>query len=142
MATKIFINLAVDNPDRSAAFFSGLGFTFNPQYTDENATCMIIAENIFAMLIAKNRFKDFTKKEICDTSRFTEVLLAIDAESREKVDEMAKKALATGGSVSLEPQDQGWMYSQSFNDPDGHQWEIFYMNENTNEQVNDDRDLN
>ena len=142
MATKIFINLAVENLDRSVDFFTGLGFTFNPLFTDENAACLVVADNIFAMLVVKNRFTDFTKKEICDTSRFTEVLLALDAESREKVDEIVNNALAAGGTVYMEPQEQGAMYSRGFTDPDGHQWEIFYMKESTNGQVNDDRDLN
>ena len=129
MATKVFINLSVENLDKSIDFFTTLGFTFNPQFTDENAACMIIAENIFAMLILKNRFRDFTKKEICDASEFTEVLIAIDAESREKVDEMIKTAVASGGSIYMESQDHGWMYTHSFADPDGHQWEVLYMEE-------------
>ncbi len=127
MATKVFINLSVENLDKSIDFFTRLGFSFNPQFTDENAACMIIAENIFVMLILKNRFRDFTKKEICNAKEFTEVLIAIDAESRDKVDEMIKTAIASGGSVYSEPQDHGWMYTHSFADPDGHQWEVLFM---------------
>lgn len=129
MASKIFFNLAVKDLKKSIAFFTKLGFTFNPQFTDESATCMIIAENIFAMLVTEERFKDFTKKEICNAHKNTEVLLAMDTESREKVDEMVKNAVDAGGSIYMEPQDHGWMYGHSFADLDGHQWEIFYMDE-------------
>lgn len=129
MASKIFVNLAVKDLKKSIVFFTKLGFTFNPQFTDESATCMIIAENIFAMLVTEERFKDFTKKEICNAHKNTEVLLAIDAETKEKVDEMVKNAVDAGGSIYMEPQDDGWMYGHSFADLDGHQWEIFYMDE-------------
>ncbi|MFV5702986.1 VOC family protein [Flavobacterium sp. XS2P12] len=129
MASKIFVNLAVKDLKKSIVFFTKLGFTFNPQFTDESATCMIIAENIFAMLLTEERFKDFTKKEICNAHKNTEVLLAIDTETKEKVDEMVKNAVDAGGSIYMEPQDDGWMYGHSFADLDGHQWEIFYMDE-------------
>ena len=129
MASKIFINLAVKDLKKSIDFFTKLGFSFNPQFTDEQATCMIIGENIFAMLVTEQRFKDFTKKEICNAHKNTEVLIAIDADSREKVDEMVKTAVDAGGSIYMEPQDHGWMYGHSFADLDGHQWEIFYMDE-------------
>jgi predicted lactoylglutathione lyase len=129
MASKIFINLAVKDLKKSIDFFTKLGFSFNPQFTDEQATCMIIAENIFAMLVTEQRFKDFTKKEICNANKNTEVLLAMDAESKEKVDEMVKNAVDAGGTIYMEPQDHGWMYGHSFADLDGHQWEIFYMDE-------------
>ncbi|MDI6034825.1 VOC family protein [Flavobacterium sp. LB2P84] len=129
MASKIFINLAVKDLKKSIDFFTSLGFSFNPQFTDEQATCMIIGENIFAMLVTEQRFKDFTKKEICNANKNTEVLLAMDAESKEKVDEMVKNAVDAGGTIYMEPQDHGWMYGHSFADLDGHQWEIFYMDE-------------
>ena len=129
MATKIFANLAVKNLEKSMAFFSKVGFSFNPQFTDNQNACMIIGENIFAMLLEEDRFKGFTKKEICDATKYTEVLVAIDVESREKVDELVKKAVNAGGSIYMNPQDHGWMYGHSFADLDGHQWEIFYMNE-------------
>ncbi|HLF51936.1 VOC family protein [Flavobacterium sp.] len=129
MARKIFVNLAVKDLNKSIVFFTQLGFSFNPQFTDEHATCMVIADNIFAMLLVEERFKDFTKKEICDARKSTEVLIALDAESREKVDEMVRKAVEAGGSIYMESQDYGWMYSQSFEDLDGHQWEILYMDE-------------
>jgi predicted lactoylglutathione lyase len=130
MATKIFLNLAVKDLKKSIGFFTTLGFSFNPQFTDEHATCMIIGENIFAMLVTEQRFKDFTKKEICNAHKNTEVLIAIDADSREKVDEMVKTAVDAGGSIYMESQDHGWMYGHSFADLDGHQWEIMYMDEN------------
>lgn len=129
MATKIFINLPVRNLQKSIDFFTKLGFTFNPQFTDDKATCMIIGENIFAMLLVEDRFKDFTRKPISDASKTTEVLIALDAESREKVDEMIKKAVEAGGTTYAQPQDHGWMYGHSFADLDGHQWEILYMDE-------------
>ncbi|TDE41665.1 glyoxalase/bleomycin resistance/extradiol dioxygenase family protein [Flavobacterium rhamnosiphilum] len=129
MASKIFINLAVKDLKKSIDFFTTLGFSFNPQFTDEHATCMIIGENIFAMLVTEQRFKDFTKKEICNAHKNTEVLLAMNADNRETVDEMVKNAVDAGGSIYMEPQDHGWMYGHSFADLDGHQWEIFYMDE-------------
>ena len=129
MATKIFVNLPVKDLQKSIQFFTKLGFTFNPEFTDDKATCMIIGENIFAMLLVEERFKDFTKKEICDAHKSTEVLLAIDTESREKIDELVQKAVDAGGSTYAEPKDHGWMYYHSFADLDGHQWELLYMDQ-------------
>ena len=129
VAKQIFVNLPVKDLKRSVDFFTALGFTFNPQFTDENATCMIIGENIYAMLLVDRFFGTFTKKAISDASKTTEVLTALSLESREKVDEIANKALASGGSVNKEPQDHGWMYGRSFQDPDGHIWELLYMDE-------------
>jgi len=129
MTTKIFINLPVKDLNKSIEFFTALGFTFNPKFTDETATCMIIGENIFAMLLTEKRFKDFTKKEIADASKTTEVLIAIDVESKEKVVEMTEKAVAAGGSIYMDPADHGWMYQHSFADLDGHQWELLFMDE-------------
>jgi uncharacterized protein len=130
MATKIFVNLPVKDLQRSMNFFSHLGFSFNPQFTDEKAACLVIAEgSIYAMLITEPFFKTFTKKEISDSTKTTEVLLALDAESRKAVDEMVRKAIQAGGSTYMDPQDHGWMYGHSFADPDGHQWEILYMDE-------------
>jgi len=129
MATKIFVNLPVKDLKNSIDFFTQLGFTFNQQFTDDKATCMIIGDNIFAMLMVEERFKDFTKKQICDAKKNTEVLLALDAKTRAEVDELVKKAVAAGGSIYAEPADHGWMYQHSFADPDGHQWELLYMDE-------------
>ena len=129
MTTKIFVNLPVKNLNKTIEFFTKLGFKFNPQFTDENATCMIVGEDIFVMLLVEKFFKTFTKKEICDTSKNTEVIVALSVEGREKVDKMINKAIEAGGRESREPQDHGWMYGRSFEDINGHIWEIIYMDE-------------
>lgn len=129
MAKQIFINLPVKDLNKSVAFFTKLGFSFNPQFTDEKATCMIIGENIFAMLLVEPFFKTFTKKEIANAHTSTEVLIALDATSRDEVKSMVSKAVAAGGTQYMDPQDHGWMYQHSFADLDGHQWEILYMDE-------------
>jgi len=129
MATQIFVNLPVKDLNKTIQFFTKLGFTFNPQFTDENATCMIVGKDIFVMLLVEKFFKTFTKKEICDTAKNTEAILALTAESREKVDQMIGKVVEAGGEESREPQDHGWMYGRAFHDIDGHLWEIIYMDE-------------
>jgi hypothetical protein len=130
MATKIFVNLPVKNLQKSIEFFTKLGFSFNPQFTDENATCMIIGEDIFAMLLVEAFFKTFTRKEICDATKSTEAIIALSADSRERVDEITSRAIDAGGTTYREPQDHGWMYQKSFQDLDGHLWEIIYMDMN------------
>lgn len=127
MAKQIYVNLPVKNLQKTMEFFSKLVFNFNPQFTDDKAACMIIGENIYAMLLTEPFFKSFTQKEISDAEQTTEVILAIDAESRAAVDDMIKKAVEAGGKVYKEPQDHGWMYGQGFADIDGHQWEVLYM---------------
>lgn len=127
MATQIYVNLPVKDLNKSIEFFTRLGFKFNPQFTDENATCMIVNESIFVMLLVEKFFKTFTKKEICDAEKSTEVLLAVTQESREKVDNLVSNAVKAGGTTYSEPQDHGWMYQRAFADLDGHQWEIFFM---------------
>ena len=129
MTTKIFLNLPAKDLNKTIEFFTKLGFKFNPQFTDENATCMIVGEDIFVMLLVEKFFKTFTKKEICDTSKNTEVIVALSVEGREKVDQMINKAIEAGGRESREPQDHGWMYGRSFEDINGHIWEIIYMDE-------------
>jgi len=129
MAKKIFINLPVKDLKKTMAFFEKLGFLFNMQFTDDNAACMIIGENIYAMLLLEKFFKTFTNKEIADANKLTEVLIAIDVESREEVGEMIRKAVDAGGVTYRNPQDHGWMYGHSFADLDGHQWEVLYMDE-------------
>ncbi len=129
VVAKIFVNLPVKDLNNTIDFFTKLGFKFNPQFTDENATCMIVGEDIFVMLLVEKFFKIFTKKEICDTSKDTEVIVALSVESREKVDQMINKALESGGKESREPQDHGWMYGRSFEDINKHLWEIIYMDE-------------
>lgn len=131
MATQIFVNLPVKDLNKTIAFFTRLGFTFNPQFTDENATCMIVGKDIFVMLLVEKFFKTFTSKEICDTAKDAEAILALSAESKEKVDEMISKATEAGGKESRKPQDYGWMYGRGFQDMDGHLWEIFYMDESS-----------
>jgi predicted lactoylglutathione lyase len=127
MATKIFVNLPVKDLNKSVEFFTKLGYTFNPQFTDENATCMIVSDDIFVMLLVEKFFKKFTKKEISNASQTTEVILALSADSREKVDEMVKKAVEAGATTPNEKQDQGFMYGWGFQDLDGHLWEVMYM---------------
>jgi predicted lactoylglutathione lyase len=127
MAKEMFVNLPVKDLERSKAFFRALGYGFNPRFTDENAACLVIGENIYAMLLVEKFFKTFTKKEIADTTRSTEVITALAYESKAKVDEIAGLAFANGGSPSNEPYDLGWMYGKSFQDPDGHLWEAFWM---------------
>ena len=127
MATKIFVNLPVKDLSKSIAFFTHLGFSFNPQFTDEKATCMIINDDAYVMLLVESFFKTFTKKEITDAKKSAEAILALSADSREKVDKMADKALEAGGVASLAPQDHGFMYQRSFQDPDGHLWEVLWM---------------
>src|SRR5437867_7818738 len=129
MATKIFVNLPVKDLDRSKEFFTRLGFSFNEQFTDDKAACLVIGENIFAMLLREEFFKRFTKKESADAKKTTEALIAIDAESGQQVDDIVKKAAEAGGSIYRDAEDHGWMYGQSFADLDGHQWEILYMDE-------------
>ena len=129
MATKIFVNRPVKDLKRSIEFFTKLGFSFNEQFTDDKAACLVLGENLYSMLITEPFFKTFTKKEIADASKITEVLICLDVESREKVDELAKKAVEAGGSLYREPQDHGWMYYQCFADLDGHQWEVMYADE-------------
>lgn len=127
MATKIFVNLPVKNLDRSVEFFTKLGFSFNAQFTDETATCMVVSEDIFVMLLTEAKFKEFTPNPICDATRSTEVLVCLSSESREEVDKMISKAVAAGGTTYSEPQDYGFMYSHGFQDLDGHIWETMFM---------------
>jgi uncharacterized protein len=127
MTTKIFINLPVKDLKKSIDFFTKLGFTFNPQFTNEEGTCMIINDESFIMLLVEKFFKTFTKKEICDSAKSTEVIIAISAESKEKVDQLVNKAMDSGATKYSETQDQGWMYQRSFQDIDGHLWEVVYM---------------
>ncbi|WP_457971838.1 VOC family protein [Arthrobacter sp. D1-17] len=127
MATQIFVNLPVSDLDKSVEFFTALGFTFNPDYTDENATCMVINDNAYVMLLVEGFFKTFTSKDIVDARRSTEVIMAFSADSREGVDGLYNKAIDAGGSSSQPAQDYGFMYSRSFQDPDGHLWEVMWM---------------
>lgn len=127
MTTKIFVNLAVKDLTKSKAFFEQLGYSFNPQFTNEDAACMVISDTIFAMLLTEPFFKKFTSKEIVDAKKSTEVLVCLSAESRAQVDEIVRKAVAAGGRIYNDPQDHGFMYGHGFEDLDGHQWEFAFM---------------
>lgn len=128
MNKQIFVNLPVTDLTKSKAFFAALGYTFNPQFTDENAACMIISDDsIYAMLLTRDFFKTFTAKHIADAREVTEVLTCLSCESREEVDQQVAKAVAAGGKAHRAPQDYGFMYSHGFEDLDGHIWELAYM---------------
>jgi predicted lactoylglutathione lyase len=128
MTRRIFVNLPVKDLEKSMAFFKALGFSFNPQFTDATAACMVISDDIFSMLLTREKFAEFTRKEIADARKTTEVLTALSADSREEVDQLVDAALEAGGKESGEPKDYGFMYYRSFDDLDGHTWEIVWMN--------------
>lgn len=135
---QIFVNLAVRDLKKSMEFFSALGFGFNMKFTDDKAACMIIREDAsYVMLLAEPFFKTFTKREVCDTSQHTEALLALSCESRGKVDELVKKAVAGGGAHANDPTDHGFMYAWSFYDPDGHHWEVLWMDPGADQESQD-----
>ncbi len=136
MATQIFVNLPVKNLNKAVDFFTQLGYSFNPQFTDETATCMIVSDTIFVMLLTEAKFKTFTPKAICDATKSTEVLICLSCQSRAEVDGMVKKAVAAGGSTYNEPQDHGFMYAHGYQDLDGHIWELVYMDSSAVNQNN------
>jgi uncharacterized protein len=125
----LFVNLAVADLDRSVEFFTKLGFTFNPEFTDETATCMIVSEQAFVMLLTQAKFREFITTDVSDPTTQTEVLMAISATSRDEVDVLADKAIAAGGSHASNPIEMDFMYARSFRDPDGHIWEVTWMDE-------------
>jgi len=127
MHSQIFVNLPVKDLKRAVDFYAKLGYSFNPQFTDENATCMIVGENLFVMLLVEKFFSTFTSKAIADTSRATEVLTCVSCHIRAQVDELVSKARAAGGKVPRQPQDHGFMYGHGYEDLDGHTWELVYM---------------
>lgn len=127
MSKQVFINLPVADLPTSMAFFKALGFSHNPQFTDDTAACIVISETIFVMLLTHSKFRVFTPKSICDTTKSAEVLLCLSCESRSQVDDLVAKAVAAGGSIYANPKDYGFMYQHSFADPDGHQWELIHM---------------
>jgi predicted lactoylglutathione lyase len=130
MNRKIFVNLPVHDLQKSMEFFSALGFDFNRQFTDDKAACMVINGDAFVMLLAEPFFKTFTKRDVADTSKSTEALLALSCESRADVDAIVRKAIDAGGSHAMDPMDQGFMYGWSFYDLDGHHWEVLWMDPN------------
>lgn len=137
MSRMMFVNLPVTDLGKSIEFFSRLGFEFNPQFTDETATCMIVGETNFVMLLTREKFSSFTPGlEICDTGKSTEVLVCLSADSRAEVDALLDKAVAAGGSNFRDPEDYGFMYGRSFRDLDGHIWEIMWMDAAAVQQAN------
>ena len=129
MAKQIFVNLPVRDLEKSKAFYLALGHSINPKFTDDNAACVVVSDTIYFMLLKREYFQTFTDRKICDTSREVQVLLALDTDGRPQVDALMEKVLANGGSEAGTPRDYGFMYQRSFADPDGHVFEVFYMNE-------------
>ena len=127
MISKIFVNLPVKDLDKSMAFFKAIGFSFNTQFTDKTAACMVMSDDIYAMLLTHDKVKQFTEKQIADANKTTEVLTALAVESKAKVHELADKAIKAGAKEPRQPQDYGFMFARSFEDPDGHIWEVFWM---------------
>ncbi|MFI1564552.1 VOC family protein [Streptomyces sp. NPDC020490] len=123
----IFVNLATDDVEASKKFFTELGYTINPQFSTDDCACVVISDTIIAMLLSKQHYATFTKKEIADSRKTSEVLVCLSAESREKVDELVDRAITAGGSIAGETQDHGFMYGRAFDDLDGHTWEVVWM---------------
>ena len=130
MHKQIFVNLPVKDIDRTRAFFGSLGFSFNPQFSDDKALCMVISEHIYVMLLQESYFQTFTTKPVADAKTSTEVLTCLSCGSREEVDALVAKALAAGGRAPNEHKDYGFMYQHGFEDLDGHVWELMYMDPN------------
>ncbi len=124
---KIFVNLPIKDVQRSRAFFASLGYTFNEQFSNEQAFCMVISESIYVMMLVEPFFQTFTKKPVADATQRTEVLTCLSCTSRAEVDELVAKAVAAGGKAPVAPQDHGFMYGHGYEDLDGHQWELTYM---------------
>ena len=127
MTRQIYVNLPVNNLDKTKIFFTALGFSFESKFTNDSAACMVVGENIFVMLLVESFFKTFTKKEICNASTSTEVLVCLSCDSRAQVKDLVLRATAAGGTISREPQDHGFMYAHGFEDLDGHSWELIFM---------------
>jgi predicted lactoylglutathione lyase len=131
MNRQIYINIAVNDLPKSRSFYNALGFSFNDQFCDETAACLVISDTIHAMLLTKEKFASFAPNGLCDSSKANEALNCLTCESRAEVDELVKKAVAAGGKVYNEPQDHGFMYAHGFQDIDGHVWELAYMEQQT-----------
>lgn|SRR5690554_3735976 len=127
MSRQIFVNLPVKDLDASVRFFTALGFEFNPEFTDANATCMVVSDNIFVMLLVEAYFRTFTDRTLVDARKQTEVLVCLSCGSDAEVDDLVAKAVAAGGKAHRSPQDHGFMYGHGFEDPDGHVWELVHM---------------
>lgn len=137
MNKQIYVNLPVKDLERSKAFFGALGFSFNPEYSNQDAACMVVSEDIYVMLLTEPFFQGFTKKPIADAKKSTEVLVCLSCDSRAAVDEMAARAKAAGGAWPNEPKDYGFMYQHGFEDLDGHMWELAYMESMPEQQAQD-----
>jgi predicted lactoylglutathione lyase len=135
MSTKIFVNLPVNDLGESMGFFKKLGFSFNAQFTDDTAACMVVSEDAYVMLLTHQKFEAFAPNPICDATESTEVLVALSCENRGKVDEVVAKAVGAGGHTYNKPKDYGFMYGHGFQDLDGHVWEVFYMDPNAKNRV-------
>ncbi|AHC47697.1 VOC family protein [Achromobacter xylosoxidans] len=127
MHKQIFVNLPIADMAKSQAFFKSLGFSFNPQFTNDQGACMVVSDNIYVMLLVKDFFQGFTNKPVVDAKGATESLIALSCESRAEVDDLVARAKAAGGTAPRPPQDHGFMYGHGFDDLDGHIWEVFYM---------------
>lgn len=127
MPKQIFVNLPIADMQNSQAFFKSLGFSFNPQFTNDQGACMVVSDDIYVMLLVTDFFQTFTGKPVADANKSTEVLIALSCDSRAEVDDLVARALAAGGSAPRQPQDHGFMYAHGFEDLDGHIWELVYM---------------
>jgi uncharacterized protein len=127
MGTKVFVNLPVKNLNKTVGFFTKVGYKFDPTFSDENSKCLIITESLSVMLLVEPLFKTYTSKEICDTGKSTEAILTLPADSRSQVDQLLRKIIDAGGIETGKPQEMGWAYERSFQDPDGHLWEVIFM---------------
>lgn len=127
MAMKIFINLPVADLQKAMSFYTAIGFTNNPQFTDETAACMVLTEEIYVMLLTHTKFNEFTKKGIADTSKTASVINSLSVDSSAKVNTIVGKAIEAGGIEPVEAKDYGFMQQRSFEDLDGHLWEVVYM---------------
>lgn len=127
MHKQIFVNIAIGDMQKSQDFFKKLGFTFNPDFTNEQGACMVISDDIYAMLLTRDFFQGFTGKPLVNAKEATEVLICLSCESRAEVDDLVARARAAGGAVPREPQDHGFMYAHGFEDLDGHIWELVHM---------------
>jgi uncharacterized protein len=127
MHSQIFVNLPIADMAKSQAFFKALGYSFNPDFTNEQGASLVLGENLFAMLLVKDFFKTFTGKPVADANKGTEVIVCLGCDSREQVDSLVAKAVAAGGKAPRKPQDHGFMYGHGFEDLDGHIWELVHM---------------
>ncbi|MBL8525761.1 MAG: VOC family protein [Betaproteobacteria bacterium] len=127
MTTQIYVNLPVKNLDKSKSFFTALGYSFNPQFTNEQGACMVVSDTIYVMLLVESFFQTFTRKQIADANKITEAIVCLSVETRAKVDEMVAIAVASGGAAPRKPEDHGFMYQHGFEDPDGHIWELVHL---------------